>query len=104
MNYVWYLGKLWRITAIYPDGTMRLVTEDNITSIYWGSNTEYDGSWIYQWLNEDFYDTLYNANNIIENGTWNYSTDENSMIPYIMQIILSKMVHGIIQLTKIVLQ
>ena len=77
MNYVWYSGKLWRITAIYPDGTMKLVTEDNITSIFWGSNTEYDGSWVYQWLNEDFYDTLYNANNIIENGTWNYSTDAN---------------------------
>ena len=78
MNYVWYSGKLWRITAIYPDGTMKLVTEDNITAISWGSSSEYDGSWVYQWLNEDFYDTLYNANNIIENGTWNYSTDENS--------------------------
>ena len=79
MNYVWYSGKLWRITAIYPDGSMKLVTEDMITSISWGSDTEYDGSWVYQWLNEDFYDTLYNANSIIEsNSTWNYSTDENS--------------------------
>ena len=78
MNYVWYSGKLWRITAIYPDGRMKLVTEDMLTSIFWGSDVEYDGSWVYQWLNEDFYDTLYNANNIIENGTWNYSTDENS--------------------------
>ena len=79
MNYVWYSGKLWRITSIYPDGTMKLITEDNITTISWGSDVEYDGSWVYQWLNEDFYDTLYNANNIIEgNSTWNYSTDENS--------------------------
>ena len=79
MNYVWYSGKLWRITAIYPDGAMKLVTEDVITSIFWGSDVEYDGSWVYQWLNEDFYDTLVNPNNIIEStSTWNYSEDGNS--------------------------
>src|SRR5574344_886292 len=26
-NYVWYSGKLWRITAIYPDGTMKMITD-----------------------------------------------------------------------------
>ena len=79
MNYVWYSGKLWRITAIYQDGTMKLITEDAITAINWGSTIEYDGSWVYQWLNEDFYDTLYNKENIIvSNSIWNYSTDGNS--------------------------
>ena len=72
MNYVWYSGKLWRITAIYPDGSMKLVTQNNITSIafnesdvnfYTDANTT---SYMYQWLNEDFYDTLYNAENIID--------------------------------------
>ena len=24
-NYVWYSGKLWRITAIYPDGTLKMI-------------------------------------------------------------------------------
>ena len=33
MNYVWYSGKLWRITAIYPDGALKMVTDNNITSI-----------------------------------------------------------------------
>ncbi len=79
MNYVWYSGKLWRITAIYPDGKMKLVTEDALTAILWGSTVEYDGSWIYQWLNEDFYDTLVNPSDIlIDDATWNYSTDGNS--------------------------
>ena len=79
MNYVWYSGKLWRITAIYPDGSMKLVTEDVLTVISWGSSAEYDGSWVYQWLNEDFYDTLVNPNDIIiSNATWNYSEDGNS--------------------------
>jgi len=71
-NYVWYSGKLWRITAIYPDGRMKMITEDLITAIYFGSNTTYEGSWMYQWLNEDFKDTLYNYENIIDtNSTWN---------------------------------
>ena len=75
MNYVWYSGKLWRITAIYPDGSMKMITENNIASISWGSTVEYDGSWVYQWLNEDFYDTLVNQSDIIiNNATWNYST------------------------------
>ena len=73
-NYLWYSGKLWRIVAIYPDGRMKLVTEDAITAIYWGSDTEYDGSYMYQWLNEDFKDTLINPDTILENATWNYST------------------------------
>ena len=79
MNYVWYSGKLWRITAIYPDGAMKLVTEDALTAINWGSTVEYDGSWVYQWLNEDFYDTLVNPSDIlISDATWNYSEDGNS--------------------------
>ena len=32
-NYVWYSGKLWRITAVYPDGTMKMITDDVITNI-----------------------------------------------------------------------
>ena len=40
MNYVWYSGKLWRITAIYPDGTMKLITEDELTTINWGNSIE----------------------------------------------------------------
>ena len=78
-NYVWYSGKLWRITSIYPDGTMKLLTENSITSIafnasgqvnfYTDANTT---SYMYQWLNEDFYDTLYNANQFIDTTkSWN---------------------------------
>ena len=79
MNYVWYSGKLWRIIAKYPDGTMKMVTENAITSIPWGSSIEYNGSYVYQWLNEDFYDTLYNSQNIlVVNNIWNYSADSNS--------------------------
>ena len=38
-NYVWYSGKLWRITSIAPDGTMKMITEDLLTSITWGASS-----------------------------------------------------------------
>jgi len=81
-NYVWYSGKLWRITAIYPDGRVKMITEDPITAINCGSNTTYEGSWMYQWLNEDFKDTLYNYQNIIdENATWNATMTSSTTKP-----------------------
>ena len=76
-NYVWYSGKLWRITAIYPDGTMKMITDDNITAIRYGSDVNFytdesNSSYIYQWLNEDFLSTLYNYENIIvTDASWN---------------------------------
>ena len=82
-NYVWYSGKLWRITAIYPDGTMKMITDDNITTISYGSDVNFytdesNSSYIYQWLNEDFLDTLYNYENIIvTDASWN-ATNSNA--------------------------
>ena len=90
-NYVWYSGKLWRITTINPDGTMKMITDDPITNISYGADVNfydiskkddasYTGSYMYQWLNEDFLDTLYNHENIIvENSTWNI-TNSNASI------------------------
>ena len=89
-NYVWYSGKLWRITAINKDGTMKMITDDAITTISYGSDinfydiskkddTSYTGSYMYQWLNEDFLDTLYNYQNIIvEDSTWNITNSNAS--------------------------
>ena len=83
-NYVWYSGKLWRITAIYPDGTMKMITDDNITTIGYGEDVNFytnasTNSYVYQWLNEDFLDTLYNYENIIvTDSLWN-ATQTNSV-------------------------
>ena len=89
-NYVWYSGKLWRITAINPDGTMKMITDDQISVISYGSDVNfydiskkddasYTGSYMYQWLNEDFLDTLYNYQNIIvEDSTWNITNSNAS--------------------------
>ena len=91
-NYVWYSGKLWRITAINQDGSLKMITDDLITTISYNPNTDlnfydiskkddasYTGSYIYQWLNEDFLDTLYNYRNIIvEDSTWNITNSNAS--------------------------
>ena len=78
-NYVWYSGKLWRIVALYPDKTMKLVTDDIITSISYGSSSsDFNNSWVYQWLNEDFLDTLYNADKIVADSVWNYTFDHSN--------------------------
>ncbi len=85
MNYVWYSGKLWRITAIYPDGAMKLVTQNNITTIAFNASgqvnfytDENTTSYMYQWLNEDFYDTLYNGEEFIDTTKlWN-ATNSNA--------------------------
>ena len=82
-NYVWYSGKLWRITAIYPDGTMKMITDDAITTLMYGSNVNFytedsNSSYMYQWLNEDFLDTLVNSENIIvTDARWN-ATNSNA--------------------------
>ncbi len=64
-NYVWYSGKLWRITQINPDGTIKMISEDAVTGIYYGETANFEKSWAYDWLNEDFLDTLYNYQDII---------------------------------------
>ena len=82
-NYVWYSGKLWRITAIYPDGTMKMITDDVITTITYGEDVNFytdssTGYYMYQWLNEDFLSTLYNYENIIvTDARWN-ATNSNA--------------------------
>ena len=88
-NYVWYSGKLWRITAIYEDGTMKMITDDNITTISYGSNVNFytdpsNSSYMYQWLNEDFLSTLYNYENIIvTDASWNatQTSNESTKLP-----------------------
>ena len=73
-NYVWWSGKMWRITSVYPDGAMKMITDNNISTINFNASgqvyyyTKPDPensiveakSYMFQWLNEDFLSTLYN--------------------------------------------
>ena len=81
-NYIWYSGFLWRIMGINADGTVRMITEDNVTSIPWGASDtaeNWDGSHAKDWLNNYFYPRL-KGNNIIKEETWcsEVTTDSTS--------------------------
>ena len=72
--------------AIAPGSlqVLKMITENSITSLafnnesnefYTDANTK---SYAYQWLNEDFYDTLYNSSNFIDNTKdWNITNNTN---------------------------
>ena len=86
-NYVWYSGKLWRIVAIYPNGMIKLVTENNMTAIGFGSTVTFDGSWMDQWLSEEFLPTLYNNTNIVvQNAEWNVKETTLDTDPYLERV------------------
>ena len=79
-NSLWYSGFLWRIMGINRDGTVRLITDENVTAIPWGaSNTaqNWDDSYAKDWLNNYFYSRL-KGNNIIKEETWCSETTTDS--------------------------
>ena len=79
-NLLWYSGFLWRIMGINADGTVRLISEDSITAIpYHKGNSDWNTSYIKDWLNNYFYPKL-RGNDIIIEQTWCSETtiDENS--------------------------
>ncbi len=79
-NYIWYSGFLWRIMGINADGTVRMITKDNVTSIPWGASDtaeNWDGSYAKDWLNNYFYPRL-KGNNIIKETTWCSETTTSS--------------------------
>ena len=71
-NSLWYSGFLWRIMGINADGTVRLITDENVTAIPWGEEDtaqNWDESYAKDWLNNYFYSRL-KGNNIIKEETW----------------------------------
>ena len=79
-NYLWYSGFLWRVMGINADGSVRLITDENVTGIPWGAlgtAQDYDGSHVKDWLNNYFYPRL-KGNDIIVEQTWCSETTTSS--------------------------
>ena len=79
-NYIWYSGFLWRIMGINADGTIRMITDENVTAIPWGENTtgeNWDDSYAKDWLNNYFYPRL-KGNSIIKEQMWCSETTTDS--------------------------
>ena len=80
-NYIWFDGFLWRIMGINEDGSIRMITEENVTAISWGTKAQdYDNSYVNDWLNNYFYPKLKDKD-LLVNQTWcsEKSNDFNSM-------------------------
>ena len=79
-NSLWYSGFLWRIMGINRDGTVRLITDENVTAIPWGADgtaQNWDDSYAKDWLNNYFYQRL-KGNNIIKEQNWCSETTTSS--------------------------
>ncbi len=77
-NYLWYSGFLWRIMGINADGSVRLITDENVTAIaYHESSSNWDESYAKDWLNNYFYPKL-KDNGIIIEQTWCSETTTSS--------------------------
>ena len=75
-NYLWYSGKLWRIVGINSDDSIKIITDNSMTMLAWStsnSNISYTSSQARTWLNNEFYPTLYDADNVIVNHEWDYT-------------------------------
>lgn len=73
-NYVYYSGMLWRVININEDSSITMITEENVTSLVWGYDTnKFEGSYIDEWLNPKegvehsgyFYNHLSNPDNFL---------------------------------------
>ena len=83
-NYIWYNGFMWRIMGINSDGTVRLITDENVASLQYGEGYNYvakrymeNNGYVNDWLNDYFYNHLNDTKNIIKEGK--YFCSENSI-------------------------
>ncbi len=51
-NYISYSGILWRVISV-ENGNIKMVSDDSITMLPWGTNKSYKESNIYKWLNDN---------------------------------------------------
>lgn len=51
-NYVYYSGLLWRIVKINKDGSIKLISEEVLTSLYWDNTDNFEDSTLNNWLND----------------------------------------------------
>ena len=82
-NYVWFDGFMWRIMGTNADGSIRMITEENVTAIPWGAeNTaqNYDNSYVNDWLNNYFYPKLEHKD-LLVNQAWCSQTTDNPESP-----------------------
>ena len=65
-NYVYYSGRIWRIVSI--GDTIKLIADENQTSLVWGLNNNYNESLIKNYLENEYLNTL--NKDLLSSSTW----------------------------------
>ena len=53
-NKILYTGFIWNIVNIEPNGDLRLISEQPLTTIFWGDSDNLDNSYVGRWLRAVF--------------------------------------------------
>ena len=87
-NYIWYSGKLWRVVSVNNKAkTTKLVTQWNISTITYSSgSTDFEGSYMEEWLNDTTVDGFLGnlrdyENFIVTDAKWNATSTTSSSKP-----------------------
>ena len=85
-NYVWYSGKLWRVVSVNNEAkTTKLVTQWNISTITYSSgSTDFEGSYMEDWLNDTTVDGFLGnlrdyENFVVTDAVWDATLDATSL-------------------------
>ena len=85
-NYIWYSGKLWRAVSVNNEAkTTKLVTQWNISTITYSSgSTDFEGSYMEDWLNDTTVDGFLGnlrdyENFIVTDAVWDATLDATSL-------------------------
>lgn len=67
-NYVWFSGDVWQIMGINSDDSIRLIAATSATSLIYnhGNGSDFNGSYVDDWLNNFYYDRLKNNYYIVD--------------------------------------
>ena len=70
-NYVWYSGQLWQVLETNDTNhTIKLITAQSLTSIAYGSTSDWSTSWVRKWLNEGVFYPALETNGLLVNSTF----------------------------------
>ena len=85
-NYIWYSGKLWRAVSVNNEAkTTKLVTQWNISTFTYSSgSTDFEGSFMEEWLNDTTVDGFLGnlrdyENFIVTDAVWDATMDSNDI-------------------------
>ncbi len=82
-NYLLFSGMLFRIVGVNSDGSVKIVSYDNIANVTYGNQgVDFNDSNIKEWLNNYFYSKIHDTSYLKEDNVWcidNASSNECSV-------------------------